>query len=64
MPRCFGLLYFFIGFIPLIVGNKNVFLFIDFIHFLCLPKENEPKEKAPFARWFTSDHEIFVLHAM
>ena len=37
---------------------------ILFVHFLCLPKENEPKEKAPFARWFASDHEIFALHAM
>jgi len=23
-----------------------------FVHFLCLPKENEPKERAPFAEAF------------
>jgi len=38
--------------------------FSMFVHFLCLPKENEPKEKAPFARWFASDYEIFALHAI
>jgi len=29
-----------------------------FVHFLCMPKENEPKESAPFERWFTCENHI------
>ena len=50
-------LYYFISlFCSFFHYQKNILNFIHvFVHFLCLPKENEPKEKALYRQVFFKD---------